>query len=91
MVKVEVKGTTSQEVDEVLMTANEVALHQREAGETGLLVVRGITLLNRGENPVCSGGQVDAFLPWDISTWELIPRAFSVARPGLIRNQPESG
>lgn len=79
-VKVEVKGTTSTEVDSILMTSNEVELHTAEAGTTALAIVSGITLLRRGSSSKCSGGNLEFHLPWDIGEWSLTPKAFAVTR-----------
>lgn len=43
-IKVEVKGTTSDRADGILMTANEVALHRNEKGNTALIIVSSIRL-----------------------------------------------
>lgn len=78
--KVEVKGTTSEIVDSVLMTSNEVDLHTREKGKTALSIVKGITLKNRDKSLVCGGGEMEFFNPWDISDWIAIPKAYLVKR-----------
>lgn len=43
-IKVEVKGTTSDRADAILMTRNEVDLHRREKGRTCLIVVSSLDL-----------------------------------------------
>ena len=80
-IKVEVKGTTSSEVDSVLMTSNEVDLHTNEMGSTALAIVSGITLSRRGSKPSCSAGKLEYHYPWDISEWTVTPKAYSVVRP----------
>ena len=79
-IKVEVKGSTSSEMDSVLMTSNEVKLHRNEAGKTALAIVSGIKLTNRDQSPKATGGALELLLPWDISEWELTPKAFAVTR-----------
>jgi len=44
ILKVEVKGTTADEIDSLFMTRSEVALHQSEKGRTALLIVSKITV-----------------------------------------------
>lgn len=79
-IKVEVKGTTSSDVDSVLMTKNEVALHEKEAGSTALAIVSNIKFIERGDNATCKGGVIEYFYPWDISRWTLQPQAYLVVR-----------
>jgi hypothetical protein len=81
-IKVEVKGTSSVDVDAILMTANEVELHTREAGQTALALVSGIVLVRSGDDVRCTGGSLEFHSPWDISRWTLTPKAFAVGRPG---------
>lgn len=79
--KIEVKGTTSEVCDSVLMTRNEVELHRLERGQTGLVIVYGIRL-KRGEPvPQASEGAVEALLSWDIEAWRAEPIAFQLHRP----------
>lgn len=78
-IKVEVKGTTSDLCDVIMMTKNEVDLHRRERGKTGLFIVSRIQL-DRGVNPSASGGQLEAMLDWDIDTWMTDPIAFRLSR-----------
>jgi hypothetical protein len=80
--KIEVKGTTSDLCDSVLMTRNEVELHRVEKGRTGLLIVSQIQLDRSGAVPNASGGVVEAMLHWDIDQWMLESIAFQVRRPG---------
>ena len=78
--KVEVKGTTSDACDAILMTRNEVELHRREKGSTGLILVSGIRL-QRGEQKVSAvGGVVEAILGWDIDVWVASPVTYQLAR-----------
>lgn len=79
--KIEVKGTTSDLCESVLMTKNEVELHRREKGRTGLMIVSRIQLDRSQDPPSASGGTVEALLRWDIDLWMLESIAFQVRRP----------
>lgn len=79
-IKVEVKATTSPEIDAILMTKGEVDLHQNEAGFTALALVSAIQFSERGEDPQCTGGELEFIFPWDITEWALSPKAFEVKR-----------
>ena len=79
-IKVEVKGTTSDICESIMMTKNEVELHRMETGKTALIIVSSIRL-NRSTNPPqTSGGQLEALLEWDIDAWKLEPLAYQVSR-----------
>jgi len=78
--KVEVKGTTSDRADGILMTANEVALHRNEKGSTALAIVSSIRLVEQGGAYSCSGGTVEWLPGWDIDEWSHEPTAFRVTR-----------
>ena len=79
--KVEVKGTTADRGDSILMTSNEVELHQSERGSTVIVIVSGISLDRSGKAPVASGGTIWADVAWDIdASWSLLPTAFRVTR-----------
>ena len=80
-IKVEVKGTTSESTDAVLLTANEVALHSSDVDTTALAIVSGIVFVQRGPQAMCIGGTLEFICPWDISQWEIIPTAYIVRRP----------
>jgi hypothetical protein len=58
-IKVEVKGTTSDRADAILMTSNEVELHRLECGRTGLIIVSGILLSGSGSDHQTAGGEVE--------------------------------
>ena len=75
--KVEVKGTTSARFDSILMTRNEVRLHQKEKSTTGLIIVYDIDL-SRGGSPSATGGKLKHFIPWDIDECELAPTSYQV-------------
>jgi hypothetical protein len=80
-IKIEVKGTTSDQADAILMTKNEVDLHVNEKGSTGLIVISKIRLSNiNGSKYEASGGETEVMLGWDIATWELEPTAFRLSR-----------
>lgn len=80
MTKVEVKGTTSDRVDGILMTSNEVALHRNEKGSTALVIVSSIRLVELAGAYSCSGGSVEWLPGWDIDKWSREPTAFRVTR-----------
>lgn len=77
---VEVKGTTSDFCDSVLMTKNEVNLHRKNKGATGLLIVSKIRLSRDQDKPKATGGEVEALLYWDIDEWISEPIAFQISR-----------
>jgi hypothetical protein len=79
-IKVEVKGTTANEADSVLMTQNEVSLHRKEKGNTALAIVSGIVLTKRGSEAAADGGELEFIFPWDIDAWSLSPIAYKVFR-----------
>lgn len=81
-IKVEVKGTTSDFADAILMTRNEVNLHRKEVGKTGLIIVSKIRLSKCGEDYVAEGGETEALIGWDINGWEVEPTAFRLSRNG---------
>lgn len=78
--KIEVKGTTADHGDAILMTANEVELHRSERGSTVIIVVSGIRLDRAGSTPKASGGKIWAEIGWDINKWTQTPTAFRVSR-----------
>lgn len=79
-IKVEVKGTTSDRADGILMTANEVTLHRNEKGNTALIIVSSIRLSEQNGEYSGSGGNVEWLLGWDIDEWVHEPTAFRVTR-----------
>ena len=79
--KVEVKGTTSDSPDAVLMTRNEVELHQAEKGHTALFIVSSIRLNRKGKKSVAIGGKLYEFIGWDIDEWDLTPTTYRVGKP----------
>ncbi|WP_426038314.1 MrcB family domain-containing protein [Brevundimonas sp. DC300-4] len=80
--KIEVKGTTGASCDEFFMTKNEVDLHQKEAGATGLALVSNIRLVRKlGSPPEAAGGECFGEIGWNIASCELRPVAFRVIRP----------
>ena len=81
VLKVEVKGTTSDTTDALLMTRNEVELHRKEKGNTALFVVRRIRLVDRDGDTVAVGGHVEDLVGWDIDECLVVPTAFRVERP----------
>lgn len=79
-IKVEVKGTTSDRADAILMTRNEVELHRREKGATALIVVSKIRLIVDGDKFTANGGQAETMLGWDIDKWSLEPTAYRLTK-----------
>jgi len=75
VVKVEVKGTTTDGA-EVVLTRNEVNLHRAEHPNNALAVVRNITLDRSGDQPVATGGELVLVMPWEINEGGLIPIAY---------------
>jgi len=80
LLKVEVKGTTSDRADAILMTKNEVDLHKSEKGATALIIVSKIRLSDDGGKFVADGGLVESLLNWDIDHWDIEPTAFRLTR-----------
>jgi hypothetical protein len=72
---VEVKGTTSTWTDgsEVILTKNEVDLHEREHPNTMLLVISAISLNRKASPPIASGGVLHVVHPWRIAREHLTP------------------
>lgn len=77
---VEVKGTTSPNADIILMTANEVALHQRRKGSTALVLVAGIDLTRSDRSVSAVGGLAELLAPWDCDLWAFEPTVFRARR-----------
>jgi hypothetical protein len=80
VVKVEVKGTTSDFCDSVLMTRNEVELHQKEKGSTALFIVSRIRLVREAATVSATGGEIEALMHWDIDEWSADPVAYQMTR-----------
>ncbi len=78
--KIEVKGTTSDICDSILMTRNEVNLHKIEKGATGLIIVSHIRISRGADLVTADGGVVEALLHWDIDNWLADPVAFQLTR-----------
>lgn len=78
--KVEVKGTTSDFCDSVVMTRNEVDLHRAEKGKTGLVIVSKISLDKDKDSPSATGGVLEVMLNWDIDEWTADPIAYQVSK-----------
>lgn len=74
VIKVEVKGTTSG-VDRILMTANEVRLHQESHPNNALIVVYDI-VLQRGDPPSASGGSIAIWHTWALDASALVPLSY---------------
>ncbi len=61
-IKIEVKGTTSDQANAILMTKNEVNLHISERGSTGLIVISKFGFPDVAENIEASGGDPEILL-----------------------------
>jgi hypothetical protein len=79
-IKVEVKGTTNESGDALLMTQNEVNLHRSQKGHTALVVVTHIELVNQAGKPIAHGGKVQVEVGWGIDAWEVAPIAYRLLR-----------
>lgn len=77
---VEVKGTTSDSAEAILMTHGEVALHREHKGQTALMIITGVRLRKVSEHPYAIGGTLEALIGWDIDEWVLKPTSFRVSR-----------
>lgn len=82
--KVEVKGTTSGP-EAIILTANEVALHQDAYPDNALAIVHGIELSGGEDQPVAAGGVLDYVQPWELNEEQLAPMAYRYAT-GLARS-----
>jgi hypothetical protein len=80
LVKVEVKGTTGDGSDAIFMTKNEVDLHTRERGATGIIIVSDIKLDRSDANFTATGGRLVCEIGWDIEAWDKVPMAFKLVR-----------
>ena len=78
--KVEVKGSTSNDRNAIAMTKNEVELHRAERRRTALFIVSGIRLLDRQGQRRAEGGLLEALVGWDIDDWEIVPTAYRLTR-----------
>lgn len=71
---IEVKGTTAG-LGKVLLTANEVALHQSSHPHNVLIIVHDIDLLEMRTK--AKGGTLTVLDPWDVAAAELTPLSYS--------------
>lgn len=76
---VEVKGTTGTG-EIVILTRNEVEVHQKHFPHNALAVVSLISL-TRGEAPVACGGVLRVIMPWEVTQALLEPIAFEYRLP----------
>jgi len=82
--KIEVKGTTSDPDDEIFMTKNEVELHRKERGSTGLIIVSKIRLDRADGVVTATGGHLRADIGWNVDEWYLAPMAYRVSRKPIL-------
>lgn len=75
VVKVEVKGTTTNGA-QVVLTRNEVNLHRAVHPNNALAVVRNIALDRNDDQPVATGGELKLVMPWEIDEGGLVPIAY---------------
>ncbi|MGE2816181.1 MrcB family domain-containing protein [Mycobacterium heidelbergense] len=80
-IKIEVKGTTSDGSD-VVLTSNEVGLHEAEYPNNAFAIVRHILLRRNGEQPMATGGELILEMPWKLDPGRLQPIAYRY-RTGL--------
>ena len=80
-IKIEVKGTTSDGSD-VVLTLNEVELHETEHPSNAFAIVRHITLDRNGHQPTATGGELVLEMPWKLDPDRLRPIAYRY-RTGL--------
>ena len=76
VIKVEVKGTTSDGA-EVVLTRNEVKLHIAEHPNNALAVVRRIVLDSSSDTPVATAGELSLTMPWQLDFDRLEPISYS--------------
>lgn len=79
-IKVEVKGSTSDSSDAILMTANEVELHSSNSENTALAIVYDIRLNRYADPPSCSGGTLEYIFPSNLEGWDIVPTAYILKR-----------
>ena len=71
---VEVKGTTSFG-NSVVITRNELLVHREQYPNNALFVVSKIQL-QKGDDPIASGGEISIRQPWQILDEDLNPVAY---------------
>ena len=84
--KVEVKGTTSDRMDGILMTRNEVDLHRKEQGATALFLASQIRLSESDGKFAGTDGSLEVLLGWDLNEWRQEPTTFRLTR--VLPNEP---
>ena len=75
IIKVEVKGTTSNG-SEVVLTRNEVKLHREDHPANALAIVRYIQLHRHDDGPTATGGELQLTMPWEVDDARLEPIAY---------------
>lgn len=78
---VEVKGTVSIGHD-VILTRNEVALHQAEFPKNMLAVLSNIKLDRTGMTPIAAGGNLRVWKPWALDDTGLTALSYTYSVPG---------
>jgi hypothetical protein len=82
--KVEVKGTTSDDAESIFMTKNEVELHRKEKGRTALFIVSKIRIDRSNQRLECIGGDLTTLIGWNIDEWDLVPMAYQLKRKSNV-------
>lgn len=72
---VEIKGTTSAG-ESIILTANEVAIHNERYPQNMLIIVHSIALDRKENPPLATGGIIEVVSPWAIKTNNLKPLAY---------------
>ena len=70
---IEVKGTTAA-IGKVILTRNEVELHQSRHSANVLVVVHDIELLDARSKAI--GGTITTFESWNVADHDLVPLAY---------------
>lgn len=79
---VEVKGTTTAG-DMIILTRNEVAHHLANPGRSTLIVVRNIIMIPNEDQPTCTGGIREMWMPWLLDSRALDAMAYEYRVPRL--------
>ena len=87
---IEVKGTTSAG-ETVVLTANEVKLHESEFPQTALFLVSEVVLTGTKEAPEVTGGKALELSPWSPESSDLQPMAYRYKVPSDISTVSDPG
>lgn len=81
VIKVEVKGSTSDGFDSVVLTRDSVEFHRAHKGESALITVSSIRLDTSVSPPRAARGILEAFIAPDIDSWSLEHLAYKATLP----------